>query len=430
MNDNLNPGDYLYVRALEWEGTWPKDVGSWGRTISRILVAEGTPTATDFALGEKVDEDLPPAPRYPRGRLKTVGGFIAITSTSEAVSIVDSTEQPVSVSIELTDSWADPSGEIQRPFEGQRVFDQTHAVSLDGYDALLDRFRFHNWWANWGDAEQRGWMPSAYLDAYAFEGSAIFSPSQLQLLTTQTSSLKGMQEEVFVFDIPHFPRVFLFEIRNEQSDKVAWCYVKDLGGRMLIYELFVLPSFRRQGHASRLVDMIRGYALGAKLAISVPYSDSKESAPETFPAIARIAAQLGIQFETPQSRYDCYFGIQGAKGSESPVHNNFAPTRPKVALCDVQSFAVESRLIDSTSEPPVRSNLEQLNRRRFELIQKKNRAGLTRDEFQEFTSLQLEVFDRIRRSSPDLPSPQLDEIQRLLEEKAGSDDETKREGEQ
>ena len=400
---------YIFLRGLELEGRHPHDVGAWSLTVRRLEVGEGVPLWGDSAnwIEFQAGQPYPPAPKLHSSRRGHSFYYRRIRSSAECERVLLRVAPDVPVSVDLFASWGKPPhGVIPMPEEGETRLDATHLVALGGCSPERREFYFRNTWGdNWGDRGY-GVLPYDYVDRYVFESWVTYSDPTRELDKFQT--LEGRRERRWVVRDEWFRRVYGFEVWDEKGDeRCAWAFVLERDGVLEVEELYVRPEFRRRGFGTVLARKVRELA-GAKrmpLRLWVAFSDSRQEDPTNYPALVAIARLLGVQFQPCPVIWAAYYATDERAGADTPVEPARIPPRPKSALEAILAMALvvnsgsgDNEIPHSDPGVPMRKDDDfpepgtaawaVMNRRRAELIWKKNEEGLSQDEWPEYRRLQ------------------------------------------
>jgi GNAT superfamily N-acetyltransferase len=415
--------NYSFLRGLELEGGHPHDVGAWHITVRRLEVGEGLPPYMDptFMVEFAEGAPYPPAPKLPSTSLLRLFCYRRIRSSADAERHIQRVAPEVPVSVDVFASWAKPPADdvIPMPKEEERPLSESHLVVLRGCVPERRAFTFQNTWGDaWGN---HGWAALLYdyVDKYAFESWVSYHETQIRLESSKKERVSGRVEIRWVARDEWDRRVYGFEIWNEkESERQGWSFVMETKDAVEIEDLYVRPEFRGMGLGKVLANKVRGMANAKKMPLRawVPFADCKQENPSNYPAIIAIAKLLGIQFQFCREIWAAYYATDEQPGSVTPVEPVRVPPRPKSALEAVlaaalalasgsgqvtppASAAAVSHEADGAAEPGTEA-WGLMNRRRAELIRKKNREGLSNEERAEYEALQRQVQRTLERKYP------------------------------
>ena len=398
---------YIFLRGLELEGRHPHDVGAWHLTVRRLEIGEGVPQWPDSAtmIEFQEGEPYPPTPKLHSSRRERFFYYRRIRSAVDCERHLLRMAHVVPVCVDLFASWGiPPGGVIPMPKEEARL-DSTHLVVL--VDCFPERreFRFRNSWGEkWGD-QGYGILSYDYVDRHVFESWVTYNAVTPEV--DKFVQAEGRRDRRWVVRDEWCRRVYGFEVWDEDGkERCAWAFVLETDGALEIEELYVRPEFRRRGYGKVLAGKVRELA-GAKkmpLRLWVAFADSRQEDPSNYPAIVAVARLLSVQFQPCPVIWAAYFGTDERSGAEAPIEPVRIPPRPKSALEAILTMAlavnsgpanngtiraeqVAVTRIDDFPEPGTEA-WAAMNRRRGELIRKKNRGGLVPDEWSEYERLQ------------------------------------------
>lgn len=176
-----------------------------------------------------------------------------------------------------------PLGVLPLPKSNDRIKGKHFVALTDGWDRNEEMLQFQNsWGANWGE-EGFGWVSRKYLEQYMTEawlfrnvdvGPTTVTNRRLQEAASANDFAKiwlqqnrlwnvawrhNKKKYEFIkyekFSIEQHP-VEVIEIRNRLGLRVAWCHLHHISNvsprTSVLKELFVWPTFRRQGYATKL----------------------------------------------------------------------------------------------------------------------------------------------------------------------------------
>jgi GNAT superfamily N-acetyltransferase len=400
---------YVFLRGLELEGRHPHDVGAWSLTVRRMEVGEGVPLPTDpdHMIEVREGEPYPPAPKLPPSRLVRFFYYRRIRSSAECERYLRTVVPEVPVSLDLFASWLNPpKGVIPMPKEGERRLDATHLVVLIDSWPEKRQFLFRNTWGEkWGQ-RGHGVLPYDYVDKYVFESWVPYYAVTPESIKTEHTA--GRRDRRWVVRDEWYRRVYGFEVWDEEGkDRCAWAFVLEKDGILEVEEFYVRPEYRRRGYGRVLAEKVAKLARAKQLPLRmwVAFTDSQQENPSNYPALVAVARLLGVQFQPCPVIWAAYFATNERQGADAPVEPARIPQRPKSALEAL--FALSLAISPSPADhgqpvaPPAAMTQGDdefpdpgtdawagMNRKRAELIRKKNRGGLTPDELREYERLQ------------------------------------------
>lgn len=395
---------YNYIRALQFEKTWPADVGSWGRTFFRIGYGEGWPLKIEeTTFDASIPGPLPDLPKADPSSFLQTGPFLSIRSLDDAIRLPKlAIGETLNVGCYQNHSWATNSdtGDLSIPKKGEPLNRDSHGLLLVGMNKALQQFRFVNSWGEeWGDGGF-GTMPFAYFEAYVFEAYTALVPGEDVFLTNVESKFGTIRISTFskIMGIP-----FFFATLQIEGKTAGWAFARDTPSQFEIYELFVWPEFRRKGIATALVDsLVNTFVLrpGQNRSLHVPFSDSRLHSPETAEAVTAIAAHLNLKFVKPESNYDCYYAISEGAATQI-VEPARIPGRPKSTLDALREFVAATHDEEEVTEKPDHlDRLAKINPERFMLAKKVSASTASKEEERRFKELQDEARTILRIIAP------------------------------
>ncbi len=290
-------GTYGYTRARQLEGTYPGNPqeGTWQISPLRVMAGWGVASEEDWP-GPLSYENWP-LPEPPGVDAKAKANRIQCyqrVRTAEQCYRVLSRSLPVGVSIEITEQWFDaPGGVIDLPKTRDAVIG-THVVCIFGYSREKGGFEFLNSWGrDWGD-QGFGILPEEYYDHHLIESWT--NSSLLGLMPTR----HHFGKKVLRWELPDLVyegmKQFGVEIRDTSVDeRIGWAFAVARDGYLDVEELFVKPQYRRHGYGRQLAHNLKelSWHVGQSLRLWVPFADYE---PRNFPALARVAEMLGVEF--------------------------------------------------------------------------------------------------------------------------------------
>jgi GNAT superfamily N-acetyltransferase len=432
---------YAYLRALELEGRHPQDAGAWYLTIGRLQVGEGLPVHPPWSKVEVGDDDRFPATTPPPPN--AIGRsfyYKRVRSASECerfLSLGPATD--VRLSCSLTASWANsPGGVLPAPSPSDPPIGKTHSTMIHRWPGSRQsrQFRFANTWgAGWGD-RGFGYMPFSFFDRYVFEAWADYpNPEALRGHQCKPLDRPGHVRWTARDEVDH--RINIFQICDDKHEiRKAWAFVVERDGALEIEEVYVRPEFRGQGHGRWLVERLKelGGVKKMPLRLRVGFADCRRESEANFPALVATARRMGVRFQPCPVPWAAYFGTNDGPGETNPVEPDQIPERPRSTMAEVFLAAslalgagdgngalktaqtIGSRHADEDAIVLGSREWEALTDRRAELIMKKNRSGLTQEEWAEFKRLEAQSEATIRGAfPPDLSlSAKLDAIEDRL----------------
>jgi GNAT superfamily N-acetyltransferase len=420
---------YHYLRALELEGRHPSDAGCWPVTVHRLEIGEGLPKFdTQWAyLTFSEGELFPTTNRPPPQVLWRNFYYRRIRSAAECdrQMLLDPESRP-RIAFHLTAAWADPpGGMIPLPSTADQPIPHTHAAKIIERIPARRLFRFQVKWSDWGD-RGTGYMPYEYFDRYVFESWAIYGRAEV----LRQYKLKKLNNDGQVRWSAHDEEghhIYAFEVRDARGDeRYAWTFVIARDGALEIEELYVRPEFRRLGHGRWLAERVAQLARDRKMPLRlwVGFADCKTETESNYPALVAIAQRLGVQFQACPVSWAAYFGTNERSGEVFPVEPKMIPARPRTPWKELLALVLAMGTNSgnpAVNPPPVRPTVttaiasagsrqdfpeigteawRQMNKRRGELIRKKNREGLDPNELAEHEELQQRSQAALERAFP------------------------------
>lgn len=285
---------YLYVRALQLEGRYPRDIGAWPISAKRIGVGWGLVTERFWPHGEAWPPVEPPGADELAKRHRA-GYYQRVRSSHDAMQALAS-GVPVDMALHVTRQWLQggTDGTIDLPGP-HSDFVGKHAVTLYGY--ANGRFRFANsWGAEWGDRGS-GTIPFEYVDRHIIEGfvnEATPPPyhSSPPRMWRSISPLGHMIHAVYLYD-------------KTTDELEGWAFAFERDGYLDVEELFVRPAIRRTQRGSALARelLFEEKESGMPMRVWVPHADGDR---DGLPGVRAMARRLGLSLErspTPWARY-------------------------------------------------------------------------------------------------------------------------------
>ena len=198
---------------------------------------------------------------------------------------------PVLASFEISDEWfSAPRGVIPPPSPVTQ-YTGAHSVLLVGYDDAKSQFTFMNsWGTDWGD-DGFGYLPYDSFEATWDEGwfMNLAYPDFRKRRPEYSRRSWGFQRAASGF-VYH-----CFEFTDPQDLRIAWALaVQREEGWLEVEELFVRPTFRRQGYGKGLLRSLQKLAgeLGCELKMWISHADIDAS---SISAIDKLIAPIGLE---------------------------------------------------------------------------------------------------------------------------------------
>ena len=308
-------GKYVDIRARQLEGTYPGDPrdGVWAISAQRIMAGWGIPSEEDWLRRPSIEEWPPTEPPGIDAQAKAnrIHHYQRVRTAKQCYRVL-SRPLPVSVAIEITEQWFDaPGGVIELPKSRDEVID-AHCFCIVGYSREKGGFTFVNSWGQkWGDGGF-GVLPVGYFDQYLIEA---WAASGLRPMPTPYH----VGTEVLRWESPDLVcegmKQFGVEIRDTGRDeRIGWAFAVLRDGYLDVEELFVKPQYRRHGYGRQLAENVRqlSWHVGRSVRLWVPFADYE---PNNFPALARIAETLGVEFAESGVRWAALKGMASENAS-------------------------------------------------------------------------------------------------------------------
>jgi len=266
---------YGFVRSRQLEGTFPGDpeTGVWPVTAMRIFFGWGSILNDDWP----VERPRPwPPPAEPTGlddlaTRRRINHYFRVRTVAEC-KLTLAYCGPVLASFEISNEWfTAPRGVIPPPSPGTQ-YTAAHSVLLVGYDDTKNQFKFMNsWGADWGD-DGFGYLPYNSFEAAWDEGwfMDLAYPDFRKPRAGYSMRSWGFERAASGF-VYHG-----VEFTDPQDLRIAWALaVQREEGWLEVEELFVRPTFRRQGYGKRLLRSLEKLAgeLGCRLKMWISHAD-------------------------------------------------------------------------------------------------------------------------------------------------------------
>jgi GNAT superfamily N-acetyltransferase len=281
---------YLYARARQLEGTYPRDSGAFGITCMRVT----------FGWGTILDDAWPDASPYsqePPGldelakKLRTRLYFRIQDLGGVRRCLAKGPKYLVSAVVPVTHDWFSAlGGRIPLPKPSAPMI-ANHVIPIYGYDNRTRLLEFANSWGREWGSDGWGSIPYAYLDKYLQEAwSAEFN---CMPLNQDFDDMKpGINELSWGRWSPLGPIHGLELYDADADDRLAWALVLEDRDRLELQDLFVKPAYRRKGHGNALVRQIARLARKLRLPLLLPVHPVDVRLFET--PIRKLARTLGI----------------------------------------------------------------------------------------------------------------------------------------
>jgi GNAT superfamily N-acetyltransferase len=334
-------GYWLWRRATQLEGTYPENIGCWGRTCARINRGIGMvrlKDCPDVALKAATDS-LPPLPDLD-GLAKSLRlpGHQTVRSAIECRWAVGH-QHPVSAALAITDDWSANSGEVI-DIDDEEHARKLHTVLIDSYDDADETFGFQNWWGpQWGD-NGRGRLSYRFFDARLAEalvpvlGQPVFGPSfgidpepdvdgEAVFLARCADLFSGLHSLASYF--------YMVEGYEPVGDiRRGWAIAVRREAHLDVEDLFVMPDYRRRGLARKLAGALQKLAAAEKvpLRLWVPHADGYE---DNRSNREHAASLLGLSLAPSPERWASHIGLGGQARQGAPSSPGSPPALPRPA---------------------------------------------------------------------------------------------------
>ncbi|WP_145111412.1 GNAT family N-acetyltransferase [Botrimarina mediterranea] len=186
-----------------------------------------------------------------------------------------------------------------------------HHVRLVGFDLINESFVFQNTWGpGWGNAGF-GTMPFEYFDRYLIDAwiTQPLRPEERYQIS-EPSLLRWNEADILASPRADFHKVFCMEHFDPQANEsLGWAFLTVRGTYLDVEELFVKPTFRRQGLATAMVADILGIAAYQKRRVRmwVSFSDWLENES----SVRAIACKLHLALKASNKRWAAVVGLPG-----------------------------------------------------------------------------------------------------------------------
>ena len=198
---------YAYVRALQIEGTYPKDAGAW--PISTLRVSRGWGTVTEDVFPYVGEPDKWP-PKEPPGidqiaKKRRTNRYQRIRTADECFRGTYSKAGAVNASFEITKEWFDaPNGVIRMPAANEPIVG-CHDVAIipiprderPGYLCFAN-----SWGTDWGD-RGFGYLSHEFFDRYMVESWFMWADPYCQQPPVKIEK-EGVQNLLWGYDDSSF----------------------------------------------------------------------------------------------------------------------------------------------------------------------------------------------------------------------------------
>jgi GNAT superfamily N-acetyltransferase len=293
---------YGFVRGRQLQGTFPGEpsAGVWPITALRIGFGWGT---VPEELWPKTGGQWPP-PEPPNldseAKKFRAGRYQRVRTLDDCKKVMaDIRPLPVLASLEITDKWRDaPNGSIPAPAP-RDVPIGNHTVLLVGYDDTRVEFRFQNSWGeDWGDA---GFGTIGY-DTFETTCSEAWVWDFIGARDNTPKEIPGyMRFDWGLRD--HAGGMFhCREFIDPDDERIAWAFAIELAESVEVEELFVRPTFRKNGYGKRLVGWVRELAYNKKLPLKIWIPDV-DTDPSNLQVLKRLIDPLKLRIVESDSRW-------------------------------------------------------------------------------------------------------------------------------
>ncbi len=246
---------YGYVRSLQLEGSYPRDVGCFAITGQRVCAGWGLIPWSAWPHDAN-HRGWPPVepPGLDGLALKArVPYYVRVWDLDELkYALLES--HPVLCVLDATTDWFDaPSGDVPgRAVDTEAI--GRHCVTVLGYDDGTDRLTFAN---SWGDKWGNGGLGSVTYEYYRLrmhEAWLVGMPVNLKETQPHASGLPllnwGVQSALGVVHC-----VEVYDLKDDE--RLGWAFATDRErGYLEVEDLFVRPSARQKGVGRELCEML------------------------------------------------------------------------------------------------------------------------------------------------------------------------------
>jgi len=265
---------YGFVRSRQLEGTFPGDpeTGVWPITAMRIFYGWGSILHDEWPVERP--RPWPPPPEPPGlddlAKQRRINHYFRVRTVEECKRTLAYCG-PVLASFEITNEWfTAPQGVIPASSPGAQYI-AAHSVLLVGYDDTKNQFKFMNsWGADWGDSGF-GYLPYNSFETAWDEGWFMdLAYPDFHKPPKYSKRSWGFQRAASGF------KYHCIEFTDPQDLRIAWTLaVQREEGWLEVEELFVRPTFRRQGYGKGLLWSLDKLAdeLGRRLKMWISHAD-------------------------------------------------------------------------------------------------------------------------------------------------------------
>jgi len=273
---DLLSSQYLYVRGLQLEGTYPADAGIWLITACRVQYGWGTVAETAWP---RVKAGGWP-PEEPPG-LDALAKSLRIPFYQRARDLMECKRAlahplPVCAAFDITDQWFNaPGGRIEFPGPADKIVG-SHAVLLVGVNDDESQIRFVNSWGRgWGD-NGLGWMPYAYFDKHFSSGWILYYsdvPDDVEY--PYDISYVDLGYRSVLTKAVHVKQIY----DVETDDRLGWAIGVERESHLDIEDFFVRPEHRGRGFGRELCNMVGTLSMDLNLPVRVWFSHADHAGP-------------------------------------------------------------------------------------------------------------------------------------------------------
>jgi GNAT superfamily N-acetyltransferase len=322
--DKLLSPWHLWIRCRALEGTLDQgpDVGAWRISTQRILKGWGILNDEDYPFDAYTWPPTVVEGDQQKAKQNRITCYQIVRDASDGCAAIDR-NGAFTAALTITDQWFNASnGLIDYPATGNAV--GGHAVWFDRFGHESRKLRFANsWGTRWGH-QGYGLLSYDFFNEYMMEGfTGYWAPRQHLPYTHGITSLqfgfKGFDNSVI-----HICETY----RHRDDEILGWAFAVERGGYLEIEELFIKPSYRRQGLGSELCRLLRDVKKTVSLPLRAWVSHADRDAVNLV-GVDAVLRKLGLERHSSPVTWASFVATEPGDSITPGVHPATPLARPK-----------------------------------------------------------------------------------------------------